>query len=60
MAGILDAIYLVLAVGVAVVGLGALAKVVSDTEETGSRWLQVSAMLVALVFLLALGVEFLA
>lgn len=60
MAGILDAIYLVLAVGVGVVGLGALARVVSEDDADSSRWFEVTALVVALAFLLVMGAQFLA
>lgn len=60
MAGILNSVYLVLAVGIAVVGLGAVIKMVSDAGEGGPRWLELSSIAVAAAFLLALGVEMLA
>jgi TRAP-type mannitol/chloroaromatic compound transport system permease small subunit len=59
MAGILNSVYLVLAVGIAVVGLGAVIKLVSDSNGN-SRWLELSSVVVAAVFLLALGLEMLA
>lgn len=60
MAGILDAIYVILAVGMAVAGLAIVLQRVSNTADSGSRWKESGAILVALLFLLALGVEFLA
>jgi len=60
MAGILNSVYLVLAVGIAIVGLGAVIKLVSDSNEDGPRWLELSSVVVAAVFLLALGLEMLA
>lgn len=59
MAGLLDALYLVLAVGIGVVGLAVVMQRVSDTASE-SRWKESGVILIALLFLLALGVEFLA
>jgi len=60
MAGLLDALYLVLAVGIGVIGLGVVLRRVSGTASGESRWKESGAILIALLFLLALGVEFLA
>jgi hypothetical protein len=59
MAGLLDALYLVLAVGIGVIGLAVVMQRVSDTARE-SRWKESGVILIALLFLLALGVEFLA
>ena len=53
--------YLVLAVGVAVLGLGYVTKVLADSESNGSsRWVELSSVLGAALFIVALGVLMLA
>lgn len=58
MAGILNAIYLILAVGVAIVGLGVLLQSVLQSDHGDSRWLEMASVVVAILFVLVLGIEF--
>jgi len=60
MAGLLNAVYLVVAVGIAVLGLGAVASMLSDAEPGEGSWVELSAVAIAVLFVLALGVEFIA
>lgn len=58
MAGILDTLYLVVAVIVTLIGLGLVTRTMTNSEASGgSRWIELAAIAVAAVFVLALGVE---
>lgn len=59
MAGILNAIYVILAVGIGVVGLATVLQRVSGSERGGSKWVELSAIFLAALFVFVLGVEFL-
>jgi len=58
MASALNAVYLALVVIVGVVGTLFVASIRSD--DTRSRWLELSSVGVVVLFLLALGIQFLA
>lgn len=58
MAGLLDTLYLIVAIGVAVIGLAVVIKYVNQSERGESRWVELSSIVFAVLFLLALGIEF--
>lgn len=60
MAGALNGLYLVLAVGVAVLGLGGVLRYVVQPERDGAQLVEAVTVGVALLFVLGLGIQFLA
>ncbi len=59
MAGILDTVYVVLIVLTVLAGLGIVLQRVNDNDRGGSRWLELSSIVVALLFVLLLGAQML-
>ncbi|SEP13917.1 hypothetical protein SAMN04487948_11639 [Halogranum amylolyticum] len=61
MVGVLDGVYLLAVVAMAIAGIGLLARTVADNSESEkSQWLEWASFSVVAVFLLALAIEFLA
>ena len=56
MAGILNSVYLVVVILIAIAGSLFVASIDSDSSP---RWLELGSVLVVLVFLLAMGTQFL-